>query len=166
MKLEHIVGLAVRLFSIALAVYILRDAISLVPYFREQGWNSVSYSYLALMISLLFLSVYLWYFPLAVSKRLVTFREAEGPKASSVTAEEVQTIGFTILGMYFLFNVLSDVVYWLTVWFLSSRNHGIPMNSPWDQIPSIVTTGIEFVFALGLLFGASGLTKFIRKIRS
>jgi len=165
MKLEHIVALAVRLFSIAVAIYALRNAISLVPYFQEQGWGTASYAYLALMVGLLLLSVYLWYFPLTVSSRLVTFKGDGIAEAKSASAKEIQDVGFTILGMYLLFNVISDVTYWLTIWFIGNRNSNIDVTPTADQISSMIATGVELVFAVTLLLGAAGITRLINKLR-
>lgn len=165
MKLEHIVALAVRLFSIAVAIYALRNGISLVPYFQEQGWDNASYAYLALMVGLLLLSLYLWYFPLTVSGRLMTFKGDGIKEVTSASAKEIQAVGFTILGMYLLFNVISDIVYWLTIWFIGNRNSNIDITPTADQISSIIATGVELVFAVALLLGASGITRVINKLR-
>jgi len=165
MKLEHIVALAARLFALAVAIYALRNGISLVPYFQEQGWETASYAYLVLMVGLLLLSFYLWYFPLCVTSRLVTFKGDGVTEATSASAKEIQAVGFTILGMYLLFNVISDIVYWLTIWFIGNRNINIDVTPTADQISSIIATGVELVFAVTLLLGATGITRVINKLR-
>ena len=165
MRLEHIVGLAVRLFSIVLAIYALRNGVSLVPYFQEQGWNAALYSYLALMVGLLLVSIYLWYFPLTVSSRLVAFRGEGATDAGSASSSEIQTVGFTVLGMYLLFNVVSDIIYWLTILFIGNRNNNVDFSLSADQISGMVATCVELVFSVALLLGASGITKTINKIR-
>lgn len=165
MKLEHIVGLAVRLFSIALAIYALRNGITLVPYFQEQDWQLASYSYLALMACLLLIALYLWFFPLTIAKRLVSFKEPGQADVGSATAEEVEVIGFTILGLYLLFNVLSDLVYWGSIWFISSRNRDIPIELSLDQVSLMVATGVELIFVLFLLLGSKGISRLLRRFR-
>lgn len=164
MKLEHIVALAVRLFSIAVAIYALRNGISLVPFFNEQGWEIASYAYLTLMAGLLLLSLYLWYFPLTVAGRLVTFKGDGITEAGSASAKEIQVVGFTILGMYLLFNVISDVVYWLIIWFIGNRNSNIDVTPTADQVSSMFATGVELVFAVTLLLGAAGISRVINKL--
>ena len=165
MKLEHIVALAVRLFAIALAVYALRNGISLVPYFHDQEWQIASYAYAALVACFLLLAIYLWYFPLTVSRRLVAFREPGEADIGSATSDELQIIGFTILGIYLLFYVLSDVIYWGFIWFISNRNQGVPIELSLEQVASMLSTAIELVFVLFLILGAKGIVRLIRKLR-
>jgi len=165
MKLEHIVGLAVRLFSIALAIYVLRNGIALVPYFQAEHTQLLSYAYLFLMICLLLTALYLWYFPLTIAKRLVSFKEPGQADVASATADEVQVIGYTILGLYLLFDVLSDIAYWGFIWLVSSRNQDIPIELSLEQRSSVVATGVELVFVLFLLLGAKGISQLIRRFR-
>jgi len=165
MKLEHIVALAVRLFAIALAIYALRNGISLVPYFYEQGSHGSSYSYAAVMIVLLFVAVGLWYFPLTVTQNLVTFRGAGETDLSSASADQLQLAGFTILGLYLLFHVLSDVVYWGSIWFIVQRSSGPPIELSLDQKARMAATLIELIFVLFLLLGTRRIVDLLRKFR-
>ena len=112
MKLEQIVALAVRLFALVIAIYALRNGVSLAPYFYDQGWQGESYIYAGIMASLIILAITLWKFPLIVARGLVNFRGTGETNAASASAEQIQVIGFTILGLYLLFGVLSDVVNW------------------------------------------------------
>lgn len=165
MKLEHIVGLAVRLFSITLALYALRNAISFFPYFYDQAWRTEAYAYLALMVFFLFLALFLWHFPLTIAKRLITFKDSGEDCVDSVTADQLQIVGFTTLGIYLLFNVLSDVVYWLSILFISNRNKSVTTELSPDQLSNMVSTGIELIFVLFLLLGTTGITHLLRKLR-
>lgn len=165
MKLEHIVGLAVRLFSIVLVLYALRNAISFFPYYYEQGWQAEAYAYLALMIFFLFLALFLWHFPLTIAKRFVSFKDSGENCVTSATAEQLQIVGFTTLGIYLLFHVLSDVVYWLSILVISNRNKSIPSEISTDQLSNMIATGIELIFVLFLLLGANGITQLLHKLR-
>lgn len=165
MKLEHVVALAVRLFAIALALYALKNGITTLPYFQEQEFEVASYLYILLMFGFLLLSIYLWFFPLTVSSRIATFEGNGVTEAASATANEIQVVGFNILGMYLLFNVVSDIVYWLTIWFIGNRNNNIDITPTASQISSMIATGVELVFAVALLLGASGITRVINKLR-
>jgi len=165
MKLEHIVALAVRLFAVVLAIYALRNGISLAPYFHEQGWEGPSYLYAGFMVVLLCLSIVLWKFPLTISRGIVTFREPGERGADSASAEEIQVIGFTILGLYFLFYVLSDIIYWGFIWFVSQRNLEYPVEITLEQKGAIASTAIELIFVIVLLFGAKGIVGILHKFR-
>lgn len=166
MKLEHIVAVAVRLFSIALIIYSLQYGVTLVGYSQAGNWELATYFYLGIIVAPIILAIFLWFFPLTVSRKLVDFRESGESDASSATAYDIQVIGFTMLGAYFLFRALSDIIYWASFTILTGRDKHLEV-FPWsaEQLSSMVLTGIELVFAVGLLLGAAGLTKLIRKVR-
>ena len=165
MTLEQIVALAVRLFAIVLAIYALRNGISLVPYFHEQGWQGSSYLYAALMIVLLVFAIGLWKFPLTVARGLVNFREHGKVGLASASAEQVQVVAFTVLGLYLLFYVISDVVYWCVILFIGQRNHELMLGITTDQKASMAATIIELIFALFLLLGTNRIVELIHRFR-
>ena len=164
MKLEHIVALAVRLFAIALALYAIRDGVSFFTFFLEQGRESVSYYYASGMLLLVVLAIILWKFPLTVARGLVKFREPGETELSSASDNKIQVIGFSILGLFLLFHVVSDITYWSVVWLVSQRSTSVPELSL-DQIAQMVATAIELVFVLFLLFGARGISRYLHKWR-
>lgn len=165
MKLEHIVALAVRLFAIAVAIYTLRTGISLVPYFYDQEWVGASYSYAGLMLTLFLISVGLWMFPLTIARRLVAFREPGEVDVKSASVDQIQTIAFSVLGLYLLYYVLSDIVYWGFILFISLRDNVIPIELSINQIGLILATVVELIFVLFLLLGARGIVMLLRKFR-
>jgi len=165
MKLEHIVALAVRLFAIVVAIYAIRNGISLTPYFHEQGWEGPSYLYAGIMVTLLLIAIGLWKFPLTIARGLVAFREPGEVDAASASADEIQVAGFTILGLYLFFYVLSDIVYWGFILFISQRNPEFPIEISLEHKGSIASTAIELIFVIFLVFGAKRITKLLRKIR-
>ncbi|HFD31944.1 MAG TPA: hypothetical protein ENJ28_04425 [Gammaproteobacteria bacterium] len=164
MKLEHIVALAVRLFAIAIALYAIRDGASFIAMFLEQERQTASYLFGAVMALLIFLAIVLWMFPLTVARGLVKFREPGDVDITSASAQQIQVVGFTILGIYLLFFVVSDVFYWMVIWFVSQRAHELPELSL-DQIARMVATVVELIFVLFLIFGAGGIARALRKFR-
>ncbi len=165
MKLEHIVALAVRLFAIAVAIYALRTGISLVPYFYEQEWVGASYTYAGLMLTLLLVSVGLWMFPLTIARGLVAFREPGEVDVKSASADQIQTIAYSVLGLYLLYHVLSDIVYWGFTLFITLRNSAIPIELSIEQIGLMIATVVELLFVLFLLLGARGMVTLLRRFR-
>ena len=135
MKPEHVVALAVRLFAVAIALYAIRDGVSYFAMFQQRELQSASFWFGGLVAFLLILAILLWKFPLTIAKGLVNFGEPKEGDITSTTAQQVQVIGFTILGIYLLFFVVSDIFYWLVIWFVSQRNHILPELSL-DQIVS------------------------------
>lgn len=165
MKLEHIVGLAVRLFAIVLALYALRNVLSLVPYFYGQEWEGVAYFYATGMVVLFIVAVLLWKFPFTVGRGLVAFKEQGEVEVESATASQLEVAGFKILGLYLAFSVLSDVSYWAVIWFVSQRNPEVPVELSLEQIAGMVATAIEFIFVLFLLFGPKRMGELLRRFR-
>ncbi len=165
MKLEQIVALAVRLFAIVVAIYAIRNGVSMSSFFYNQGWSGESYIYAGVMASLIVISIGLWKFPLTVARGLVKFREDKEADETSINAEQIQVVGFTILGLYLLFGVISDLVYWGVIWFVAQRNTDIPIEINLDQKALMVSTFFELVFVLFLLLGASMISKILQRAR-
>jgi len=108
---------------------------------------------------------FFWYFPLTVATKLVNFRGAGGTEVSKASAEQIQLIGFTVLGLYLMFYVVSDIVYWISILIISGRDSIIPIEISADQKALMVATIIEFIFASYLLLGSKGIARLIRKFR-
>lgn len=165
MKLEHIVALAVRLFAIVLGLYALRNGVSLVPFFHGQEWEGASYLFAGGMAVLFLVAVYLWKYPFTVSRGLVAFKEPGDVEVESATASQLEVAGFTILGLYLAFSVLSDLSYWAIIWFVSQRNSDFQVELSIEQIAGMVATAIEFIFVLFLLLGAKRMRALLRQLR-
>jgi hypothetical protein len=165
MKLEHIIALIVRLFSIVLVVYALRNGITFVPFLYGQGDLLQANIFAGLMVSILIIAIVLWKFPLTVARNLVAFREPGNIEIESVSENQIQVVAFSVLGLYFLFYVVSDIVYWFYLWLVSQRDPEIPMEFSIDQKGQMVSTAIEFVFVLFLLLGSKRIAELLRKSR-
>jgi hypothetical protein len=136
-----------------------------VPYFYDQEWEGASYSYAGLMLTLLLLSVGLWMFPLTIARGLVAFRDPGDVEVKSANADQIQTIAFSVLGLYLLYHVLSDIVYWGFILFISLRNNAIPIEISIEQIGLMLATAVELIFVLFLLLGARRIVTLLRKFR-
>ncbi|MCP3671162.1 MAG: hypothetical protein GY814_12160, partial [Gammaproteobacteria bacterium] len=154
MKLEHIVALAIRLFAIVLAIYAIRNGVSLVPHFAEQGWKVAAPIHAGIMVSLVVLAIALWWFPLTVAKGLVNFKEGANQDVCKVEPKVLEAAAYTVLGLYLLFGVLSDVIYWLFILLVTNRNPQMMIEITLEQKAAMVTTAVEFVFVLFLLLGS------------
>jgi hypothetical protein len=165
MNLKHIVALIVRLFSMVIAIYALQKGVTDAPYFYQQGWHITSYAFVSLMLLLVLIAIYLWLFPLTVTNKLLSFQKYSGTESQSVSYEQFQFVAFTLLGIYLLFNVVSDVIYWATILFISFRDSNIPIELSLDQKGQIVATAIELIFVLFLLLSTNGIVKLLHKIR-
>ena len=165
MKLEEIVALAVRLFAIVLGLYALRSSVSFVPYFQAKGLESASYYYAAGIAILFLAALFLWKFPFTVSRGLLSFKETGVVEVKSATAKQLEVAGYTILGLYLAFSVISDLSYWAVIWLASQRNPDVPMELSLEQVAGMVSTGIEFIFVLFLLLGTKRMRDLLHRFR-
>ena len=165
MTLEQIVALAIRLFSIILAIYAIRNGLSLVPLYYDQELHVTSYLYATLMVFLLFVAIGLWHFPLTITRKLVTFQEPGKTDISTANSEQIQAAALTVLGLYFLFSVISDLVYWGTLLFITQRNPELNLEISLEQKGLIVATFVELLFSLFLLLGSNQIVEMIRRFR-
>ena len=163
MKPEHIVAVAVRLFAIGLTVYAVSNTLGTAPIYFVGGFES-SVFLLVIVVTLLTLvtAFLLWRFPLWIASRLFRYDDSESRPSTSITGDELQTVGFTVLGIYFLFKAVIAGVYWI-FWFGSVRSKGFEPDA--NQWASVLMTIAEFVLACFLVFGARGLAGLIRKAR-
>ena len=165
MKLEHIVALIIRLFAIVIAIYALHNGVTDGPYFYQQGWHITSYAFVSLMLLLVLIAIYLWFFPLTVTNKLLSFQKHSHSEKQPINYEQFQFVAFTLLGIYLLFNVVSDVIYWATILFISFRDSNIPIELSLDQKGQIIATVIELIFVLFLLLGTNGIIRLLHKLR-
>jgi hypothetical protein len=116
------------------------------------------------MIFSIVVAVLLWRFPMTIARSMVDFRDPGESDASSASMEQLQNVGFTILGLYLLFHVVSDLVSWAVIWFVNQRNHTLTALTV-EQVASMIATGVELMFVLFLLLGARRITALLRRLR-
>ena len=163
--LEHIVALTVRLFAIVLGLFATREAVSMLPYVYEQGWHDITYLYASFSIFMVVAAIFLWYFPITITRGLIKFKEPGKTEINSATAEEVQIVGLSVLGIYLLFHVMSDIFYWGYIWLVSQRSTEIHMQLTNEQVGSIVATIVELFFVLFLLLGTKRVVGLLHTLR-
>lgn len=161
MNPEHVVAVAVRLFAIGLTVYAVTNTVGSTPFYFGGEFESKIFL-LVVVVTLLTLGAafLLWRFPLWIASKLFKYDHFESRASASITGSELQTVAFTVLGIYFLFKAIVAGVYWI-FWFSSVRSMGFdPDAKAWA---SVLMTLVEFVLACFLVFGARGVTELIRK---
>lgn len=165
MKSQYLIALAVRLFAIALAISVLQSAVTTVPLLYGQKSQEFFYLFIAMIVLFLVVAIGLWKFPLTVARGLVNFREPAKTESSSTPPEQIQVVAFTVLGVYLLFSVVSDIFYWVLVWFIGQRNPILAMEITIHDKALMFATVIEFIFVLFLIFGAKRLVEILHKAR-
>lgn len=164
MKSEEWVSVAVRLFALSLAIYVLTQLPGMGVYLDQNASDSSVVILFVIGFLMLVLAGALWKHPLVVARGLLPSRDMPATQ-EAWTVEKVLSTGFILLGIYFAFGVVSDATYWLFAALLSGREHGPAPGLRPDELAAIYATAVEFVFVVGLVFGARGLANLIMRIR-
>jgi len=168
MKLEHLVAIGVRLFSIGLAINILNE-LSSSPLAWENTPDIIGRAiYAGAIIATILLAVFLWKFPLTVAKSISTFPALESRELNNETYIKLLEIGLILIGFYILFYVISDGIYWLSFYWQYMRNghQGASISLRIEDKALIIATCFELLLAAYLVFGHKTLAKLVLKLRS
>lgn len=160
MRTEQIVGLAIRLFAIFLFIQALRQATGLLSYFVDSSTVRVGIGFaLVSTLAPAAIALVLWLLPLTIATKLIPGLKADAPR-SALTATDIASVAFPILGLWVLTFAIPDTVYWTTFAFIvKSSDYGSPELTP-ENIGNIVATTVE------LLIGVLALAWLKRNARS
>jgi len=161
---EQIVGVAVRLAAVFLALYTVRYATGLIQYTSAPPPNTVSPWFIGTIATThLAAAALLWFFPLAVAKKLIPDLGANQER-TPLDIYDIQAVAFSALGLWVLTSAVPDVFYWAT-YFHQANQAGMNRQLPPASVADIVSTAIHLVVGFWLLFGARGLAGLIRLAR-
>jgi hypothetical protein len=160
-KPEHVVGIALRLFAILLSLSIVSHFSGSAWYYIISGSNA-GYSLLVILFTILLavLAFLLWRFPFWIASKLLKFDDSMNRPSSWGSLDEVQTVAFTVMGVYFLFQAITETIYWLALF-----TTGFSIAPEPQQRASMLMTIAEFLLACFLIFGARGLGQLISRLR-
>ena len=166
MTAAQIVGLGVRLFAIWLVVSVLRHLPGMWQFnasgaAASDGSTNVVVGVVAVLI--LALAAGLWFFPLTVASKLI-------PRSSKtdhlqLPVDQAQSVGFSLLGLWVLTNAVPDSFYWLFMTYQASRPNSM-LELRANEYLYMVTTAVEVILGIWLLFGARGLRGLMRWART
>jgi hypothetical protein len=162
MRKEEITALAIRLFAILLVFYILRNIPAVFIYLTEQE-SVIIWALASLNVFLLLAAVLMWKFPFSVAKWISPY--SVDSKQTSWSSEVLLTVGCTLLGIFYLYYALSDLLYWLMFWQYNQNVAGLIVELTPDQKANIIVTLVEFALAVFLVVGAGGISKAIHRLR-
>jgi divalent metal cation (Fe/Co/Zn/Cd) transporter len=162
MKMEEIIGLGVRLCSIVLFLYVVGNFPGMLVYFSDE--NRVQFWLLAaVMAFLLVVVILLWNFPITIARKIAPSSASD--MHTSWDSVTLIAVGSTLLGIYFLYYSISDLLYWLFFGFYSQNVGGVEIELSIDQKASIVVSFIEFAIAVFLIGGSGFLSRAIHLLR-
>jgi len=152
-KPEHVVAVALRLFAIFLAVSILGSLTSSTwLYITSAPDKGFALIMIASMILVAFVAFALWRYAFWIASKLIRFDDSmTRPPTSWASFEEIQTVAFTVLGVYFSFRAIAEMIYWLSFFI------GSPVSPDPQQWALMLRTLADFVLAGFLVFGPRGL---------
>ena len=166
MKLEHIVALAIRLFAFAIAYQALRSVISLQVFMRDNDSTSALVAYVGSTICLILLALILWKFPLIIAKKIAKFPAIDDSEVNSEDADRLLQTGLFILGVYFLFYAISDLVFWSYMLGTTSSQYSGELELTLEQKSAITSTIVEMGMALILTLGSKRVVQLTKVLRN
>ena len=164
MNRDDFIAVASRLFSIYIFFGIIRSAPGAAQLLSQEQDSSWIGLYAFATIVALLLCAFLWFFPLTVARKLLPVMR-EPPSNEMIGSATALSLGLTLIGAWFFANALVDSSYWLTLLVRSKQMSGTAVEWRPEQIASMLSTAVELVVSFGLLFGSSGITQLIYKLR-
>ena len=153
---KQVIAVGVRILSIALIVYILKFIPTIFTDFETGLPVWTNYYSLGFVFGVLIIAGILWTFPQSITNKII-------PKDINVDElkiekDSVLSLGFIILGIYFLFYTIGDMIFWGFV-LLGGGQLGL------DNKVNFLITIIELGICLFLIFGSRGVANLILKLR-
>lgn len=164
MTSAQIVGLGVRLFAVWLVVSVLRHVPGMWQFNASvEGGSSAYVVTVVVGVLLLVLAAGLWFFPLTVAKNLIP--SSSKTDYVQVPLDQAQSVGFTLLGLWVLASAVPDAFYWLFLIYRASIPETL-FGLRTSDYANVVSTAVEVILGVWLLFGARGLLGLLRRARS
>jgi len=162
MKSSHYLAIAVRIFSIVLFLYSLRQSSFLFQYLAEPIISERRASLLFVSASTLVpfvIAALLWLFPVSVAKSIV--KPEIDQKVEPIQPQSALTILVLVIGLFAFYYAVVDSVFWLTLWHMSERStfSGAPLVLSMENKASMVATAIELFASVIILAKARSISR-------
>ena len=160
----HVAGTVVRLFAICLFIYTVNLLINSMIFFVSGETDFLSIFSIAIPVALLILSVGLWNFPISISRKITGIPLKNDAQELSFKSDEFLSICIFVLGVYFLYDLFGDSIYWFK--FLND-----PLITDFQtelslsQKASLWSLGFQFIFVFLLLTGNRLIVKIYKALR-
>lgn len=161
MKDIHVLAIIVRVFAIFLAVNALISGSDLMVSLSNQNGQSIPFSYYMYPIISLFVSLVMFIFPMTVAKGIIPYQKIQTLDLASGSYEHLLTTAVIVLGLYFLFDALIDMFYWVYLWIVYFQTSPVEFVVTLDQKAGTAATVAELFIALFLIFGTRKIVKLL-----
>jgi hypothetical protein len=156
-------ALGVRLFAVWYALLLLREVLAWLP-MRRPPLDSQEIPFFAIGIVLsAIILVVLWFFPKSIARGLLP-----NPTEASTTALSYQmwfALGTALLGLWFVASAIAPILRNVSVMYVF-RPELINAEDVRSLRVGLLYLAVELVLGLCLLFGATGISKLIWRIRN
>ncbi len=162
MSQAHLIGVIVRLFAVYLFISTLRSATDMFvenPALELNRWTAIGFS------TPLFAALLLWFFNLAIAKRLF-YGGAHARTLELTGVVHLEQALFSTAGLWLVCLSLVDCTYWLIFFNLVNSEHwdAYYINRP-EYLASMMASVVQTLLGIFLLFRAKGLVKLISRLR-
>lgn len=166
MKRDELVSIALKIASLFIIIILIRDGFQMLSAlgYMDDGASMDSLS-IAYIVVLFTGAVLLFIFALPVARVMLPSghnRELEW----NLTLEGLETVCFSVLGMYMLVNVVPDTLKLLFIMNVQSQYTNSGAEFSLMQKADVASLTLEFFMGLYLLLGGRGLSRVLNKFRS
>jgi hypothetical protein len=151
--LKSLAAILIRLFSVFITIYAIRNLLSISFYYADDTYSSAVWLSWGFSILFFIVSIILWNFPNLIVKKIISWDVEETDKEKT-SAEELEIVGFSLIGLFYLYYAVSDLVYWGIFTWLIQKSYDVPVDLSIEQKVSIIVTVVEFLFALIIILRA------------
>ena len=180
MNRNEVTAIAVRILAIVIFLYCLKELLPAIFTYLDKletikDTHSLRFyagiaAVAGLSIGTLVIAPLLWFFPYTTAS-IILPKERVTSQEYKWNNENVLSCGLVILGVYFLYYVIVDVVYWVYImnYPVTTTYGSVTEYTPKNLSPNdralIVATVVELFLSVFLIFGANGISRLILKIR-
>ena len=169
MNSNEILRVVVKLVGLAVFISGIIQASSSFPMVYDSivdmNITSPAVSFIGSFTTPIIIGLFLWFFPAPVANTIIK-------KDSEVLSQNqfllsLENIGIRILGLYLLFQGISDLVYNVIKYRqeLEIISQNIQIFGKGNTTAALIVTGIEILISIFLIFGANLITNTIRKVK-
>lgn len=158
---QQLVGIAIRMFSVSMALFSIPYLSGMPTVLRSHGMDDDASA--SLIIGAVYLAIALlsWFFPMVISHKLV-------PKTTfdnrfSTRPDEIATVSVALLGLWKVVDAAPDLVSYLFKTSLMAGSNSIFNTLGAEGKADICFILIELIIASVFLFKAHTIAKFITK---
>jgi len=165
---NNLVRLLVKLSGVALVVYGGVTLSSYLPSLMQaKTWAewpaSMMFANIFAIVMPILFGVFLWFFPAPVANTIVRSDIATKKPASSL-GYEFERIGVALLGLFFLYHAVTDMIYQVLLYRAKIVLLG-SVREPDNFSAYLTVATIKIVLALLLLLQSNGVVALLRKVR-